>query len=418
MAAVSSNQPPSATPAKSSEFDFTLEAVILLVLSVFMLLFGLLLFAIHAGSLPYSPDSTYGLFLVIVALQVITMGKTPFGDIRRSWMVIIAGIAAAVLGMTACFIPGVLSSAIHDLVGAILLCGGAALFLQLVMIRKKAATWIRTPGLLRHITLASALVYLMAVLLGLVTLLPAVTTDPLTAVLLIINGTGLVWLAWCVQQVARIRARNPSECPAPLQAKEIFFLFREAPLPFTTALLVFLGVLLALLAILLVPVNLGALPFSPDGQLGLLLVVMSIQVLAMGETPVGQFRRSWPVVLIGLAFVAMGVVSCIVPGLLTGTTVVLLAVLNILGGIVPLALRVIPMVHAVRHPPAQPAAIPPALKRLLITQTVLNIVGILFGLSMLLPGLIPGLVVAIILFANGILLFVLAYILSHLPAPE
>jgi uncharacterized membrane protein HdeD (DUF308 family) len=416
MAADSSDQPPSANPATNHEFDFTLETVILLVLSVFMLLFGVLLFAIHTGSLPYSPDSTYGLLLVIVALQVITMGKTPFGDVRRSWVVIIIGIAAAVFGMTACFIPGALTSVIHDLVGVILLCGGIALFLQLVMIKERAATWVRTPGVLRNLTLASALVYFIAVLLGLVTLLPTLTTDALTAVLLIVDGIGLFWLAWSVQQIAKIRARDPAKSPAPLPVKEVFFLFREAPIPFTTALLIFLGVLLALLAILLVPVNLGMIPFSPDGQLGLLLVIMSIQVLAMGETPVGQFRRSLPVVVIGLAFVGMGVISCIVPGLLTGTTVVLLAVLNILGGLVPLTLRVLPMLQAMRNPPAQPVAIPPPLKNLLITQTVLNIVGILFGLSMLLPGLIPGMVTVGILFANGLLLFVLARILSSMPA--
>lgn len=418
MAAASGEQSPPARPAKSSEFDFTLETVILLVLAAFMLLFGVLLFAIHTGSLPYSPDSTYGLFLVVVALQVITMGKTPFGDVRRSWIVIITGIAAAVLGMIACFIPGALSSVIHDLVGAILLCGGAVLLLQLVMIKEKAATWIRTPGLFRHVALASGLVYLMAVLLGLVTLLPAITTDTLTGILLIVNALGLFWLAKSLQQIARIRACDPAAAPAPLQAKETFFLFRETPLPFTIALLIFLGVLLALLAVLLVPVNLGMIPFSPDGQLGLLLVIMSIQVLAMGETPVGQFRRSWPVILVGLAFVALGVISCVVPGLLTGTLVVLLAVLNILGGIVPLTLRVLPLLQAMRNPPARPVAIPAPLKKLLVTQTVLNLVGILFGLSMLLPGTIPGMVVAVILFANGLLLFVLARILSGLPAPE
>jgi hypothetical protein len=71
-----------------------------------------------------------------------------------------------------------------------------------------------------------------------------------------------------------------------------------------------------------------------------------------------------------------------------------------------------------RNPPAVPVPIPPHLKNLLVTQTVLNIVGILFGSSMLLPGLIPGMVTAAILFCNGLLLFVLAYILSTLPAAE
>jgi hypothetical protein len=405
------------TVAPDKEFNFTLEAVILLVLSVFMLLFGVLLFPIHTGDLPYAPDSTYGLFLVIVALQVITMGKTPFGDVRRSWLVIITGIAAAVIGMAACFVPGALSGLVRTLVGVILTAGGAVLLSRLVFSRDKAAAWLKIPGLLRHLTLACALVYLMAFLLGLVTLLPALTSDTLTAVLLIIDGASLFYLAWCIQALENLKKSAPAPAAQP-PGEQPAFLVRDAPLPLTTTLLIFLGVLLAFLAILLVPVNLGTLPFSPDGQLGLLLVIMAIQVLAMGETPVGQFRRSRALVIIGIAFVALGVFSCIVPGILTDRLRVMLGLLNLAGGIIPLALRLSPVIRQMRNPPAVPVPIPPHLKNLLVTQTVLNIVGILFGSSMLLPGLIPGMVTAAILFCNGLLLFVLAYILSTLPAAE
>jgi hypothetical protein len=105
-----------------------------------------------------------------------------------------------------------------------------------------------------------------------------------------------------------------------------------------------------------------------------------------------------------------------VPGILTDLLRVMLAVLNIAGGLVPLALRLWPVVLQMKNPPAVPVVIPAPLKHLLITQTVLNIVGILFGISMLLPGLIPGMVVAVILFCNGLLLFLLAFILGRLPA--
>lgn len=402
-------------PAPGNEFDFTIEAVILLVLSAFMLLFGILLFAIHTGSLPYTPDSTYGLFLVIVALQVITMGKTPFGDVRRSWLVIIIGIAAAVIGMGACFVPGALAGLVRTLVGVILTVGGAALLVQLFLRREKAAAWLRIPGILRHLTLSCALVYITAFLLGLVTLLPAITTDALTSILLIIDGASLFYLAWSIQALEKVYPRKPE--PAEPAHRTRSFLSRDAPLPLTTAILIFLGVLLAFLAVLLVPVNLGTLPFSPDGQLGLLLVIMAIQVLAMGETPVGQFRRSWAVVLIGLVFVALGVFSCIVPGIATTMLRVMLGLLNLAGGLVPLALRLYPVLQQMRNPPAVPVPVPPQLRNLLITQTVLNIVGILFGASMLLPGFIPGMVTAGVLFCNGLLLFVLAYILSTLPSP-
>ena len=71
-----------------------------------------------------------------------------------------------------------------------------------------------------------------------------------------------------------------------------------------------------------------------------------------------------------------------------------------------------------RTAPAQPVVLPAPLRNLLVTQTALNIIGILFGLSMLLPGLIPGMITAAILFFNGLLLFLLAYILGTLPAAE
>lgn len=413
-------QDPASVRSNIWEFNFTLETVLLLVLGIFMLIFGILLVFINTGALPYTPDSTYGLFLVLVALQVITMGKTPFGEVRRTWLVIIAGICAGILGMTACFIPGALSGIIHDLVGALLLVGGIALLLQLVLNKEKAALWIRIPGILRHLTVACGLVYTLSVLLGLITLLPGLVDNAVTSVFLILSGLSLFYLAWSIQKAYTLYSPQATQSAGPLPqgSGNVPFFFRDAPISFTFALLLFLGVLLALLAVLLVPVNLGLIPFSPDGQLGLLIVIMAIQFLAMGETPVGQFRRTWLILFAGLLFVTLGSIASIVPGVLTPVLVVTLATLNIFGGIIPLTIRVLPVFRALINPPAQKAVIPPPLKKLLITQSVLNIVGILFGLSMLLPGVIPGLVVAVILFANGLLLFVLAYILSTLTAPE
>jgi uncharacterized membrane protein HdeD (DUF308 family) len=186
------------------ESDLSLEVVILLILGVFMLLFGLLLFKIHTGDLPYTPDSTYGLFLVIVSLQIITMGKTPFGDLHRSWMIVIIGICMAILGMFACFIPGLLTALIRILVGIILFVGGITLLLQLFISEEKAKKWMKISGMLQQLTIACSLVYMMSVILGLVTLLPGITTDPQTAVLLIIYGISFFYLSWCIQKVTRL----------------------------------------------------------------------------------------------------------------------------------------------------------------------------------------------------------------------
>ncbi|KAF5051292.1 MAG: hypothetical protein KO254_13095 [Methanoculleus marisnigri] len=199
-------------PITRAESDLSLEVVILLVFGVFMSLFGLLLFRIHAGELPYAPDSTYGLFLVIVSFQVITMGKTPFGDLRRSWAVIIIGVCTAVIGMVACFVPGLLAGPVRILVGILLFAGGIALLAQLFLSEDKARVWLKIPGILRHLTIACIIVYVMSIILGLVTLLPGITTDPQTAILLIIYGIGFFYLSWSIQKAAR--TYPPGENPA------------------------------------------------------------------------------------------------------------------------------------------------------------------------------------------------------------
>lgn len=203
------------TPSKPGrEADLSLEVVILLVFGVFMLLFGLLLFWIHMGTLPYSPDSTYGLFLVLVSFQIVTMGKTPFGDLRRSWPVIAIGICMAVIGMLACFVPGLLAEPARILVGVMLFAGGIALLLQLFFSAEKARTWMKVPGILQQLTFACLLVYVMSIILGLVTLLPGITTDRETAVLLIIYGISIFYLSWCIQKT--IRLYPPAETKTPV----------------------------------------------------------------------------------------------------------------------------------------------------------------------------------------------------------
>src|SRR5215468_1187495 len=316
----------------NAEPDPSLEIVILLVLAIFMLLFGVLLFPIQAGALPNNADATYGLFQVIVSFQIIALGKTPFGDFRRSWLVVVIGICSAILGMTACFIPGSLTPVVRVSVGLVLLAGGLSLLVQLFAAEDKARTWMRIGGILSHLTVACTLVYALTIALGAIPLFSGVATGTLTASLLIAYGAGFAYLAWCIW-----KARRTYPLPSPPQqvedvgATESFGILSEAALPLSVAILLLLGVLLTLLGLLLFPVNLGLIAFSPDGQLGLLLTVMAIQMISLGDTPLGKFRRSPAITLVGFAFAALGVVSSIVPGLLTGAINVLLGVLNVAG---------------------------------------------------------------------------------------
>ncbi len=87
------------------EADLPLEVVILLIAGMTMLITGILLFPVSAGSLPYFENGLYGLLLVMFSLQIITLGKTPFGDVRRSKPLIALGVVIAAVGIVTCFVP-------------------------------------------------------------------------------------------------------------------------------------------------------------------------------------------------------------------------------------------------------------------------------------------------------------------------
>jgi len=401
------------------ESDLSLEILVLLIFGVFWLLFGMLLLKIHTGDLPYNPDSTYGLFLVIVSFQMITMGKTPFADLRRSRALVVIGIGTAIFGIATCFIPGYFAESVRMLVGIVLFTGGITLFMQLCISERKARLWIKIAGILRQLTIACALVYALTIISGLITLFPGLRADPRTAILVILYGMSFFYLSWCIWKVAGTYGPEmPDDSASTIRSSDRansqgrFGLFREAYLPLSPAILILLGILLTLLGLLLFPVNLGLLPFSADGQLGVLLTIMAIQTMTLGDTPFGQYTRSWFMIIIGLVFAGLGIVGCIVPGTLTGMIQILLGLLNITGGAAFFVRRFLTKLHGMRTPPEATMVVPAIVRRLAGTQTVLNAVAIAFGISMLLPGLVPGLVVAGILVINGLLLFMLVSLIQ------
>jgi hypothetical protein len=380
--------------AKRTEIDLSIEVVLLVVGGVYFLLFGALLFLIDQGVLPYSEDSMYGLFVVLVSMQIITMGKTPFGDLLRSWLVMGIGLFTAFIGTIAIFYPGYLSISIRLLAGLIVLVTGILGLIQLFTSKDKARVWMKVPGILQQLTIACALVYGIEIVLGIITLLPGIVPNPLTAVLLLIFGVSLFSLAWCIH-IANRQYRRETEkpvSPAP-PSKTGFCLLKEASLTVGNTFNTYQGCLMIFLGFLVIFMTLGIFPsFNSDGQLGLLLVLTSLQLLALGQFVGSQVTRSWLVVGFGILCAGAGIFSCIVPGILSGVIPPLLGLQNIVTGILLLATQIIaPTLYGIRHPPAEPVQLPPIIKRLFLVLAITGIVTILFGINTLAPVLLPSL---------------------------
>ena len=379
-----------------------LESVLLFIAGMTVFIAGILLFPVYAGVLPYYENGLYGLLLFFFALQTVMLGKTPFGELPVSNALLAVGVSVASIGIVTCFIPGIPNMLARWMLVVCLGPGGALLLLQMLFSQNKLRLWLRVGGVLRPLPFACGAVHALSMLSGLLVLTPEFLSGYGTATAVLLYGAAILNLA---RVLAAVYAEYPE---AAADAGE------KGGLPFDKAMLMLTGVFMMLLGALLLPVNLGLLPFSGSAQLGLLMVIFSVQMLAAGSTPIGAFPRSWLMVYLGALFAGLGIVSCIVPDILVAPLTLLVGVLNILNGGLTLAKALPSLVKTRKMLPSAP--VPSLLVKLYSTQTALGGLSVMFGSSMLAPGIIPGLLIGVILAANGGVLLYLMRLLLLLDA--
>jgi len=373
-----------------------LEVALLLIAGLMMLITGILLFPVSKGTLPYYENGLYGLLLFIFALQMITLGKTPFGDVSRSRPLIVIGIIVAAVGIVTCFVPDIFRQLPRIMLFICFAPGGFMLLLNMIFSRDKLQIWIQYGGIFNHLIAGCGTVYALSILIGFLILKHSLLSITMTAVVGIIDGLVIIYLSLVLWKIyhAYPEAENVNQ--------------GTVTLPIDKMMLLVTGIFMMLLGALLIPVNLGQLPFSGSAQLGLLMVIFAIQMLASGSTPIGPFPRNWLMVGFGLLFASLGIISSIIPKVLVMPLVILIGLLNILGGLITLGKTVLSHFKKSDSPSSQG---PPILQKLLITQLVMSLLSVMFGTSMLVARLLPGLVIGVVLFVNGCVLMYLMFIL-------
>ena len=384
----------------SKKADIPIDLVILVIAGLTMVIAGLLLFASYAGKVSYYENGLFGLLIFIYALQITVLGKTPFGDVpQRPLSVLILGIFVACIGIITCFIPDLLKGIPRFILFICFGPGGILLLLQMFFSKDKFPLWRKKGGILMTLAVNCTAVYSLSVFISILLIDKNYISGELLSLSVLLYGV-LIFTLTAV--LFKIYALYPDAAERPSAGVQ---------LSDDRAVILITGVFMVLLGILLIPVTIGLLPFSGSAQLGLLVVIMSIQMIAFGNTPLRSFTRTWPLVFMGLIFASMGIISCIVPGILVPCLTLIIALLNIGGGVIPL----VKMIHSRSGKKGRGSAdVPSIIKKLFLTQSTLNILSIVFGVSMLINNLIPGPVIGVVLTANGIVLLYLISILAKI----
>lgn len=387
----------------SEEVNTPPEVIFLLASGLIMIVLSAVLFSVARGSLPYYNDGVYGLLLILSGLQLQTVGTNPIRYMKRTWSVLILGISITSIGFVTCFVPGILGDVPKTLVIIIFGVGSIALFFQLFLSKDMYQSW-KTPGcdLFTHLTLGCATVcilgILIAVLIAIGIYLPELlSTDPL-AVVALLFGILLVYLAFVLQKVYPLPKESEISTKTPCMSLDTLMGMQY-------------GVYMLVCGCLLVPVYLGLLPFAVSAQLGALLVLLGIQALVIGHMMTLTFKRNGIIILVGGAVVVVGAFAIIVPDIMALHLAIFIALFNIIGGLYLLYT----LIHnlLLSKPTSEEPAKKPEGKDLqllivLLALAVLTaILMIIIGVAMLFNTLIPGMSLAIILICFGLTLFVL-----------
>ena len=414
---MSSTSDPTASTAGSGEADLdtTVEQFILVLLALFLGIFGVSLIGVLRGHFEYNPDAAYGLLLFLAGFQIIVRGKTPVGDFQRSPLVVGLGFLLATVGLLGSFIPGLGVTGLRITAGVLMTVGAPLLLYSSWTRPRKARYWWRTGGLIRHLAWATTEVYLMTFALGVVTLLPGLASGALVMALCFIGAAAVLHLVATELLVSRKYPLQWKQRDATvIGAGARGHLLQRSGLDFSVALIILFGLILVLLGGLLILVNRGVLLFSPHGQFAIILTIMAIKIGCLGQTPIGTFRRTWIIRIAALICAGLGIASAIVPEAVPDQVRLILGILNIGGGAIALWSTFSAKMADLRNPPAELEPIRGRLRYLWFNLVLQGAVSILFGLTAVIHGLLSITVTAVILLVYGILLFDLARVSNGL----
>ncbi|HQC00213.1 MAG TPA: hypothetical protein PKX11_06640, partial [Methanospirillum sp.] len=257
--------------------------------------------------------------------------------------------------------------------------------------------------LIGQLTLNCAAVCILEILIaGLIAVdiyLPGIYSTNLLAVGALLLGIALFCLAFALQNVYRTDPESDMS-------------IKTTGISLDTVMGMQYGFYMLVLGCLLVPINLGLLPYALSAMHGTLVVLFGVQALVVGSITTLVFKRNWIFLLVGMVFVAVGAFAVIVPDMVVEHLMVFIGVLIILGGFYLLYTLVRPKQKS-ETPPKKPEGKDLQLMIFLLVLALLTaILMILFGASLLIENLITGIDIAIILICFGLSQLVLQYVLS------
>lgn len=375
---------------------------------IFCLLFGTLLFPIQMGVIPYSASGTEGLFIIMFALMIVFMGFTPIGSRRHSWLLFILGLVLVGIGATACMAPGLLDDAISILLAAILLAKGIIrmpyFFIDRKSIDKKSSRIVSITLFIMHL-----FCIISGILTALLVFLPVTTflLDAL-AISLCIMGVDQIILSIATYKTESVTGQDQYVASDTTNAtngsvgdvnatKPHRELLADVDISPSSMVMLFMTVIIICMIVCALLGSFGLITFDTSRSMALFVFVTAIQILVAHETPMGSFKPSPVLAILGFSLAVLVMVACIVPSAMSSVIGVIVALVNLLTAIYGFVRMLKTSIRLKTNMTDVDKKVPMTLVHLIVTGFVLYTMCLVFAINIVFPGRIPEVLLLAIL---------------------
>lgn len=99
------------------------------------------------------------------------------------------------------------------------------------------------------------------------------------------------------------------------------------------------GILMIILGVIMMIFTFSSI-LAIDYLFGIVLIILGIQLLTSGSTFLGEYKRTWWVILLGILAIIFGIVAFVFPAMMTLYIVYMIAITSLIRGFTDLALAI------------------------------------------------------------------------------
>lgn len=99
------------------------------------------------------------------------------------------------------------------------------------------------------------------------------------------------------------------------------------------------GILMIILGVIMMIFTFSSI-LAIDYLFGIVLIILGIQLLTSGSTFLGEYKRTWWVILLGILAIIFGIVAFVFPAMMTLHIVYMIAITSLISGFTDLALAI------------------------------------------------------------------------------